>query len=145
MVDVGLKFGSSALRPNNDIFGVKTNVGQGVFDDGSKSGPMGATDRGKNIVIQPVDISLTLNKEKHTAMRIIDRKNVDSYNDKENKGRPLDEIMGNHSHASIGLKSTMEGLVCDHERTPEKTLMKGDSQIVEECIVVEDALNDGVV
>ncbi|KAK5837181.1 hypothetical protein PVK06_012991 [Gossypium arboreum] len=161
MVDAGLKFGSSALRPNNDIFGVKANVRHGVFDDGSQSGPMGAI---KNIVIQPVDVSLTLNKEKHTAMRIMDRKNMDLYNDKENvmfkfgkktgasqelqsrahniiyrqKGKPLDEIMGSHLHASVELKSAMEGLVCDHERTSEKTLM-------EECIVVEDAWNDEVV
>ncbi|PPS10157.1 hypothetical protein GOBAR_AA10486 [Gossypium barbadense] len=143
-------------------------AGHGVFDDGSKLGLMGATDQGKNIVIQPVDVSLNLNKEKHTAVHIMERKNMNSYNDKENEmfrfgekssafqelqsrvhniisgqqGRPSDEMIGNHLHDSVELKSVMKGLVCELERTPEKTLMEGDSRIVKERMVVEDALNE---
>ncbi|MBA0625003.1 hypothetical protein Godav_010262 [Gossypium davidsonii] len=56
-------------------------------------------------------------------------------------GRPSDEMMGNHLHDSIELKSVMKGLVCELERTREKTLMD-DSQIVVDCMVVEDAWND---
>ncbi|KAH1063437.1 hypothetical protein J1N35_028424 [Gossypium stocksii] len=79
------KSSPSTLRPNNSRFGVTDNVGHGVYDDGSKLGLMGATDQGKNIVIQPVDVSLNLNKEKHTAVHIMERKNMDLYNDKENE------------------------------------------------------------
>lgn len=93
---------------------------------------------------------------------------MDSYNDKENEmfifggksgasqklqsrahnissgkqGRPPDEMMGNHLHDSVELKLAMEGFVCDVERTQEKTLMEGDSQIFKEHMVVEDAWND---
>ncbi|KAH1082439.1 hypothetical protein J1N35_022200 [Gossypium stocksii] len=56
--------------------------------------------------------------------------------------RPLDEMMGNHLHDLVELKSAMEGLVCDLERTSEKTLMEGGSQIVNECMVVEDTSSD---
>ncbi|KAK5834197.1 hypothetical protein PVK06_018071 [Gossypium arboreum] len=58
------------------------------------------------------------------------------------QGRPSDEMIGNHLHDSVELKSVMKGLVCELERTPEKTLMEGDSHIVKECMVVEDALNE---
>ncbi|KAH1063433.1 hypothetical protein J1N35_028420 [Gossypium stocksii] len=85
MIGAGPKSGSSALRPNNSKFGVKANIVHGVFDDGSKLGLMGATDQGKNIVIQLVDVLLNLSKEKYTAVHIMGRKNMDSYNDKENE------------------------------------------------------------
>ncbi|KAH1113737.1 hypothetical protein J1N35_007115 [Gossypium stocksii] len=101
-------------------------------------------------------------------MRIMERKNMASFNDEENEmsrfseksgasqelqsrvhniifrqqGRPSDEMMGIHLHESVELKLAMEGLVCDLERTLEETLMKGDSQIVEEHMVVEDAWHD---
>ncbi|MBA0560931.1 hypothetical protein Golob_017801 [Gossypium lobatum] len=61
---------------------------------------------------------------------------------KEIRGRPPDEMMENHLCDLVELKSAMEGLVCDLERTSKKTLMEGGSQIVEERIVVEDTWND---
>ncbi|MBA0701537.1 hypothetical protein Goari_023006 [Gossypium aridum] len=51
MICVGPESSSSALRPNNGKFGVKVIAGHGVIDDGSKLRLMGATNRGKNIVI----------------------------------------------------------------------------------------------
>ncbi|MBA0700977.1 hypothetical protein Goari_021899 [Gossypium aridum] len=61
MIGVRPKSSPLALRPNNGKFRVKVIAGHGVFDDGSKLRLMGATDREK-IVIQPVDVSLNLNK-----------------------------------------------------------------------------------
>ncbi|MBA0880090.1 hypothetical protein Goshw_005331 [Gossypium schwendimanii] len=63
-------------------------------------------------------------------------------NKRAKRGRPPDEMMENHLRDLVELKSAMEGLVCDLERTSKKTLMEGGSQIVEERIVVEDTWND---
>ncbi|PPR85446.1 hypothetical protein GOBAR_AA35245 [Gossypium barbadense] len=75
MVGTGPNSGLSLLRSNNGRFGMKANNGQGVFDDGSKLEPMGVADRRKNILIQPMNVSLNLNKEKHTAVCIMEEKN----------------------------------------------------------------------
>ncbi|MBA0867817.1 hypothetical protein Goshw_004597, partial [Gossypium schwendimanii] len=60
------------------------------------------------------------------------------------RGKPPDEEMGNQLQDSVELKSTMEGLVCDLERDPERDYMANDSQTIKEVMVVEDACSDEI-
>ncbi|PPS20102.1 hypothetical protein GOBAR_AA00482 [Gossypium barbadense] len=68
------------LKPNNGNF----NIGRGAFDDGSRLAQVGAIDRGKAIVMEKVEISANLNKEKHAAVRILEKEKMRVNTDKEN-------------------------------------------------------------
>lgn len=52
------------------------------------------------------------------------------------RGKPLDEMMGNQLNDSIELKSAMEGLVYVLKRNLDKVQMEDDFEVVEEVMVV---------
>ncbi|MBA0723170.1 hypothetical protein Golax_003778, partial [Gossypium laxum] len=148
MVGTGPNSVLTALRPINGRFGMKPNNGQGVFSDegvfsdGLKLDFMGTTDRGKiysntdkeNEVFKFGQKSVVPEEQLLRTQTVLSRQ----------RGKPPDEEMGNQLQDSVELKSTMEGLVCDLERDPERDYMANDSQTIKEVMVVEDACSDEV-
>ncbi|MBA0694313.1 hypothetical protein Goari_004624 [Gossypium aridum] len=118
MVGTGPNSVLTALRPISGRFGMKPNNGQDkeneVFKFGQKS-------------VVPEEQLLR-------TQTVLSRQ----------RGKPPDEEMGNQLQDSVELKSTMEGLVCDIERDPERDYMANDSQTIKEVMVVEDACSDEI-
>ncbi|MBA0743084.1 hypothetical protein Gogos_005803, partial [Gossypium gossypioides] len=105
---------SKALRPNNGKMGVRVKKKiNGKFDDGLKMGPKEVEGYGGNFMIQPINVSLNLNQEKHKAL-----------------------------HYSVELRATMNGLVREFEWVPKKAPMEDDTSFIKEVMVIEDACND---
>ncbi|MBA0639810.1 hypothetical protein Goklo_022820, partial [Gossypium klotzschianum] len=80
----GPKLALKVLKPNNGSLGMNLNIGRGAFDDGSRLAQVGATNRGKAIVKEKVEILTNLIKEKHAAIHILEKEKMGVNIDKEN-------------------------------------------------------------
>ncbi|MBA0704181.1 hypothetical protein Golax_016453 [Gossypium laxum] len=72
----GPKLAMKVLKPNKGSLGMNLNIGPGAFDDGSRLAQVGATNRGKAIVKEKVEILTNLNKEKHAAVHILEKEKM---------------------------------------------------------------------
>ncbi|MBA0655243.1 hypothetical protein Goklo_007745 [Gossypium klotzschianum] len=115
LIGIGAKDISKALRPNNGKMRVRVKKINRKFDDVLKMGPKEVEGYKGNFMIQPINVSLNLNQEKHKALC-----------------------------DSVGLRVAMNGLVREFERVPKKAPMEDDTSSIKEVMVIEDACNDEV-
>ncbi|PPS16870.1 hypothetical protein GOBAR_AA03707 [Gossypium barbadense] len=71
----GPKSTLKVLKSNNGSLGINLNIRRGAFDGGSRLAQVGATDKGKAIVMGKVEISTNLHKKKHAKICILEKFN----------------------------------------------------------------------
>lgn len=85
LIGIGPKAISKVLRPNNGNMGVRVKKINGKFDNAFKMGPKEFEGYRGNFMIQPINVSLNLNQEKHKMVHLTEKQNFDSVIGKENK------------------------------------------------------------
>lgn len=114
MVGAGSKNDSKNLRPIDGKVGFKANKSYGKFNDGFMSREREMEGTGGNFMVQPINVSVNSNQNKHKVVWIVEKQNFESTIGKKNRifnfgessnntiiSYPKDSDVGNGPHDNL--------------------------------------------